>query len=49
MEKICVFGYKYYENTGWDITAEKNGKYINLKKYGDDKKEYRYDISTGRF
>ena len=49
MEKICVFGRQYYENTVWDITAEKNGKYINLKKYGDDKKEYRYDISTGKF
>lgn len=49
MKKICVFGYKYYENTGLDITAEKNGRYINLKKYGDEKKEYRYDISTGKF
>lgn len=31
MEKICVFGYQYLENTGFDITAEKNGRYINLK------------------
>ena len=49
MEKICVFGRQFYENTGFDITAEKNGRYINLKKHGDDKKEYRYDISTGKF
>lgn len=49
MEKICVFGHDIYKNTDLEITAEKNGRYINLKKHNDNKKEFRYDLVNEEF
>lgn len=49
MKKICVFGNELYEDTNSEIVAEKQGRYIYLTKKSDSDKEFRYDISTGKF
>lgn len=49
MKDICVFGDEMYKGTSREIKATKNGRYINLVKESDKKKEFRYDISTGEF
>lgn len=48
---MLVFGYKYDKGTSYEITVEKEGKYLYLKKPHAhwDNKEYRMDLSSGQF
>lgn len=48
--RFNVISYEYEpRDSRGTITMAHEGRYITLKKYGDAKKEFRYDLSTGEF